>query len=79
VKLGLSFENKDMRIHGAKKIGIWRKIHNEELITHTLHLMSYSDQAKDEMGRTSSTHEGDEKLIQNFDRKTVREEITCQT
>jgi len=32
---------------------------------------------EDEIGELSSTHVGDEKMVQKFDRKTSREETTC--
>jgi len=34
---------------------------------------------EDKIGRAISTHEGDEKLIQNFGRKIWRKEITWKT
>jgi len=52
--------------------GGWRRLHSEEL--HNLYASSHniSNQVKeDEMGGACSTHEKDEKCVQNFGQKNV--------
>jgi hypothetical protein len=42
---------------GAKYAGKWRKVHNENFIIFSLHLIFYSDKSKQgQMGKSHSTH-----------------------
>jgi hypothetical protein len=55
------------RIFGPKReevVGGWRMLHNEEL--HNLYASSNIVSAISEKGGACSTHEGDEKFVQNF-------------
>jgi hypothetical protein len=63
------------RIFGPKReevVGGWRRLRNEELHNLVRFIKYYlGDQVKeDEMGVTCSTHEVEEKCVQNFGRKT---------
>jgi len=78
------FQNRVLnRLFGPKRkeiAGGWRKLQNEELRNLYASPNIISAQDKEfEMGVTCSTHGSDENQVQNFGRKTGREETTRKT
>jgi hypothetical protein len=79
------FENRLLsRIFGPKRgevTGGWRKLHNEEL--HNLYslpsIIRMIKSGEDEMGRSCTTHGGEEECIHDFGGKARKKETTRES